>query len=148
MDLASIQQAVQAIAEKTQDQAKPGGLEKGAPGSEDIEKLKQALNQPPAEANPANSGVQAQAAEKVSAVGGVEQTNPGSKILESMNNMRSGMQETVNELQQTMASGDLASPADLLKVQMKFQQLTMQTELTSKVVSKSEQNIDTLMKGQ
>lgn len=146
MDLSGIQQAVQRIAEKTaQDQAKSGGPGKGVASPEDIQKLQQALNQPPAEATPASS---VQAPDKVAGVEGVDKTTPGNKILESVSNMRNGMEKTMQELHQAVANGDLSSPADLFKVQMKFQELSMQTDLTSKVVSQTEKNVDTLMKGQ
>ena len=37
-------------------------------------------------------------------------------------------------------------PAEMLRVQMKLQQIALQTELTAKVVSRSEQSIDDLLK--
>ena len=40
------------------------------------------------------------------------------------------------------------SAADLAELQFKMLQLTTQQDLMGKVVSKSEQNIDTLLKGQ
>lgn len=146
MDLSGIQQAVQRIAEKTaQDQAKSGGFDKAAASADDVQKLQQALNQPPGEANPAS---QAQAPDKATGVEKLDETSPGNKILESVSNMRSGMEKALHELHQAVESGDLTQPADMLKVQMKFQQLSMQTDLTSKVVSQTEKNVDTLMKGQ
>ena len=39
-------------------------------------------------------------------------------------------------------------PAEMLRVQMKLQQVTLQQDLLGKVTAKSEQNIDTLLKGQ
>src|SRR6185295_2566071 len=119
-----------------QDQAKSGGLDKGAASAGDIQKLQQALNQPPAEANAASGVNQAQAPDKVDGVQGAERTSPGSKILDSMNNMRTGMQEAVSELHKAL-SGELNSPAELMRVQMNLQQVTMQTDLASKVVSKT-----------
>ncbi len=149
MDLSGIQQAVQKIAEKTaQDQGKSGGLDRGAASADDIQKLQQALNQPPAEANAAGGALQAQAPDQVTAAQGLEKTSPGSKILEGMSNMRNGMDRAMSELQEAVVKGDLASPADLLAVQLKLQQFTIQTDLTTKVVSQTEKNLDTLMKGQ
>ena len=147
MDLSGIQQAVQRIAEKTaQDQAKSGGgMDKSVPSADDVQKLQQALNQPPAEANPASA---AQAPDKVAGVESVDKTAPGHKILQGMSNMRNGMDQALSELHEAVANGDLSSPADMLKVQMKLQQFTLQTDLTSKVVSQTEKNVDTLMKGQ
>jgi len=57
------------------------------------------------------------------------------------------LKEAVTELQATVANPNV-QPADLMKVQMKLQQVTLQQDLLGKVVSKSEQNIDQLLKGQ
>ena len=54
---------------------------------------------------------------------------------------------TVQALQGTLTNPN-AGPAELLKVQMQLQQVTMQQDLMGKVVAKSEQNIDQLLKGQ
>jgi type III secretion system YscI/HrpB-like protein len=61
--------------------------------------------------------------------------------------MRTGLQEAVADLQGTLANPNMGA-ADLLKVQMKLQQVTLQQDLMGKVVSKSEQNVDQLLKGQ
>jgi len=146
-DISGIQQAVQKIAEQTvQDQGKSGTLDKGVASAEDVQKLQAALNQPPADAN-ANGLQQAQGVEKVGAVQPSAESSPGAKILDHMNGMRTGLQEALNGLQGSLAKPDM-SPAELVKVQLKLQQVTMQQELTGKVVSKSEQNIDQLLKGQ
>jgi len=146
-DISGIQQAVQKIAEQTvQDQGKSGTLDKGVASAEDVQKLQAALNQPPADAN-ANGLQQAQGVEKVGAVQPSAESSPGAKILDHMNGMRTGLQEALSGLQGTLANPNM-SPAELVKVQLKLQQVTMQQELTGKVVSKSEQNIDQLLKGQ
>jgi type III secretion system YscI/HrpB-like protein len=148
-DLSGIQQAVQKIAEQTvQDQAKSGTLDKGAASAEDIQKLQSALNQPPAEAQAAGGPSSVQGVEQVAGVQGVERATPGARILDSVNNMRTGVQDAFKELANTVANMDSSSPADLLQAQMKLQQVTLQQDLMSKVVSKSEQNVDQLLKGQ
>ena len=147
-DLSGVQQAIQKIAEQTvQDQGKSGALDKGAASAEDVQKLQSALNQPPAEANAANSAQQAEGAEKVAGAQGAQESSPGAKILDHMNNMRTGFKDAIQELQSTLSTAG-NNPADMLKVQMKLQQVTMQQDLMGKVVSKSEQNVDQLLKGQ
>jgi type III secretion system YscI/HrpB-like protein len=147
-DLSGVQQAVQKIAEQTvQDQGKSGALDKGTASAEDVQKMQAAMNQPPAEANAVNGPQQAQAADKVQGVQPSSESSPGAKILQHMNGMRTGLQEAVADLQGTLANPNMGA-ADLLKVQMKLQQVTLQQDLMGKVVSKSEQNVDQLLKGQ
>jgi type III secretion system YscI/HrpB-like protein len=74
-------------------------------------------------------------------------TGGGNKILESMHSMRGGMKEAVEDIEKTLASSAM-SPADMLRAQMKLSQVTMQQDLAGKVVSTTEHNLDTLMKGQ
>ena len=148
VDLSGVQQAVQKIAEQTvQDQAKAGSAKQNAPSADDVQKLQEALNRPPAEANAAQDPSAAQGVEKVGEVKQLQGTSPGDKILSAVHNMRTGFQETMKQLETTVANS-AASPADMLKVQMKLQQVTLQQDLMGKVVSKSQQNVDTLLKGQ
>jgi type III secretion system YscI/HrpB-like protein len=147
-DLSGIQQAVQKIAEQTlQDQAQ-SGLDKGGASAEDIQKLQAALNQPPAEAQAPNGAAPVQGVEAVNGVQAVEQTSPGAKILDSVANMRTGLQDAMREMTNVLSKGSEMSPAEMMKVQMKFQQVSIQQDLLSKIVSKSEQNVDQLLKGQ
>jgi len=148
-DLSGIQQAVQKISEQAADQGKSGALGKGTASSEDVEKLQAALNQnqPPADASATNAAQQAQGVEKVNGVQPSGDASPGAKILQHMDGMRTGLKEAVAELEGTLANPN-AGPGDLLAIQMKLQQVTLQQDLMGKVVSKSEQNIDQLLKGQ
>jgi len=77
-----------------------------------------------------------------------DQTNQqSSQVARSMAEMRTSYAQAISELNQAVASSS-NSPADMLRIQQKLQQVTMQQDLMGKVVSKSEQNIDTLLKGQ
>jgi len=148
-DLSGIQQAVQKISEQAAEQGKSGALNKGTASTEDVQKLQAALNQnqPPADASATNAAQQAQGVDKVNGVEASGEASPGAKILRHMDGMRTGLKEAVAELESTLAKPN-AQPADLLKVQMKLQQVTLQQDLMGKVVSKSEQNLDQLLKGQ
>ena len=147
-DLSGVQQAVQKIAEQTvQDQGKSGAHDKGTASTEDVQKMQAAMKQSPAEASAANGPQAAQGVDKVAGVQPSSDASPGAKILQHMNGMRTGLQEAVADLQGTLANPNMGA-ADLLKVQMKLQQVTLQQDLMGKVVSKSEQNVDQLLKGQ
>jgi len=58
-------------------------------------------------------------------------------------------QQQLDELRERIAAlqGADHDPAEMLRVQMKLQQIALQADLVSKVVSKSEQSIDDLLKG-
>jgi type III secretion system YscI/HrpB-like protein len=147
-DLSGIQQSIQKIAEQAaQDQAKSGAANKGAANAGDVEKLQAALQQQQPGDAAANNPMQAQGVDKVDGVQATSNESPGAKILEHMNSMRTGLQEAVTELNSAVANPNMA-PADLLKVQMRLQQVTLQQDLMGKVVAKSEQNVDQLLKGQ
>ncbi len=147
-DLSGIQQSIQKIAEQAaQDQAKSGAANKGAASAGDVEKLQAALQQQqPADAA-ANNPMQAQGVDKVDGVQASSNESPGARILEHMNGMRTGLQEAVSGLQSIVANPNMSS-ADLLAAQLKLQQVTLQQDLMGKVVAKSEQNVDQLLKGQ
>ena len=59
-----------------------------------------------------------------------------------------GHQEQLDQLKgriEALQGADL-DPAEMLRVQMKLQQIALQAELTAKAVSKSERSIDDLLK--
>ena len=140
-DLAGIQQAIQKLAEKTaEQQAQSGGATPAAASQGDVEQLQAALNRP------AEAAAKPEAAQAVEGAAATSST-PGAKILDHLNNVRQSFNEAVHELQSAVEKS-VDSPSELLKVQMKLQQVTLQQDLLGKVTAKSEQNIDTLLKGQ
>jgi type III secretion system YscI/HrpB-like protein len=148
-DLSGIQQAVQKIAEQTlQDQAKSGNLDRGSANAGDIQKLQEALNQLAGETPAVNGTASTQGVEPVNGLEEMEQASPGARLLESVQNMRTDLQDAMKELTDVLANTNELSPSDMLRAQMRFQQISMQQDLMSKVVSKSEQNVDQLLKGQ
>ncbi|AZZ92388.1 EscI/YscI/HrpB family type III secretion system inner rod protein [Hahella sp. KA22] len=72
----------------------------------------------------------------------------GDKVLQGMQNVKSGYDQQVEAMQLTLNSADPLNMSDMLKLQMDLAQLTLQGELISKTVSKSTQNLDTLLKSQ
>jgi hypothetical protein len=147
-DLSGIQQSIQKIAEQAaQDQAKSGAATTGAANAGDVEKLQAALQQQQPTDVAANNPMQSLGGDKVGGVQATSNESPGARILGHMNGMRTGLQEAVSGLQSIVANPNMSS-ADLLAAQLKLQQVTLQQDLMGKVVAKSEQNVDQLLKGQ
>jgi type III secretion system YscI/HrpB-like protein len=139
-ELSGIQQAMQKLADKAaHDHGLPAGQVTADAG--DVERLKAALQAP------AMHPQAAQAADKVPGVTAAEESTPGTKILDGLNNVRTGFNEALHDLEKTLSvSPD--SPSELIKVQLRLQRVTLQQDLLGKVTSKAEQNVDTLLKGQ
>lgn len=145
-DVSGIQQAIQKIGEQSlQEQAKSGGLDKGAAGTEDVQKLQEALSQPPAEAQQVNAEQQVEGVEDANKVSAPEQaTNtPGARILGHLNDLstrREGMMEGV----QRMLNSESISTADAMKFQFDMMQLNFQTEMVTKGASETTQKLNDL----
>ncbi len=147
-DLSGIQQAVQKIAEQTvQDQGKSAALDKGTASTEDVQKLQDALkqNQQPPQASAPDSAQQAQGVEKVGNVQQATNENPGAKILNHLQGMRTGQESIVS---QVMNLSPNAGPAEMMKLQMAMQQMQMSHEMTSKAVSTVTKDVNELKNGQ
>ena len=73
----------------------------------------------------------------------------GDRILGGVNQVRETHYNTVSEIMKTLES-PVAEPsvAELLQMQMRLGQIMLQEEALSKVVGKSGQNLDTLLRGQ
>jgi type III secretion protein I len=143
-----IQQAVQKIVEEgVRDQGRNATVDKGTAAASDVEKFQAALTQSPTEPKAVNPAGNAEAPAKVEGVTKAEETSPGQKILDSVQQLNSGYHDTLNEVQAMLQKGT-ASPAELLAVQAKLQSINLQQDMLAKVVGKSEQNIDTMLKGQ
>lgn len=69
------------------------------------------------------------------------------QFLNALGDMKSNMTEKVDSIN-TMFTGEELTPTQLMEAQHKLAQVTMQQELISKGVSKTIQNIDTLIKAQ
>ena len=145
VDIASLQKVVTEIVEKAAE-SKAGAGE--GVKQEDIQRLQDAMKNDGQQAG-SQAGQTDQAAQN-QPVTRAESSAPGNRILDSVQNMRSGYDNAVHDLQDLVgkASADNFGPGDALKLQMKMQEVMLQQELMSKVVSKSTQNIDTLLKGQ
>jgi type III secretion system YscI/HrpB-like protein len=74
----------------------------------------------------------------------VAQASPGDAILKSLDRMSQGFTKSVDGL----TSGLATNPAELLKFQMHFQEVTFQQDLVAKVASKATNTVDTFLKNQ
>jgi type III secretion system YscI/HrpB-like protein len=80
-----------------------------------------------------------------------EPASAGDAILRSLERMSHGFESTVQQAQQTLSSvqpGEMMSPADLMRTQFSLMQISVQQEITSKVVGKATQNLDSFLKNQ
>jgi type III secretion protein I len=79
---------------------------------------------------------------------GVDNTTMGDRILDGLQGMKSGYDNQINAVQESVNSTETLDMQSMLKLQLDLAKLTMQGELINKTVSKSTQNIDTLLKSQ
>ena len=142
-EIANLQKAISDIMQKAAEGSPDGG---GAALQEDIARLQNALNpqSAPVETTPAEGG------EAVQEVGKTEGAGPGNRILDSVENIRSHHEKVAAKLQDVIGSVDVAelNPGEALRLQIEIQQVLLQQELMGKIVSKSNQNVDTLLKQQ
>ncbi|OZG74359.1 EscI/YscI/HrpB family type III secretion system inner rod protein [Hahella sp. CCB-MM4] len=72
----------------------------------------------------------------------------GDKVLQGLQNMKSGYDRQVGAVQESMNGTDPLRINSMMKLQFDLAKLTLQGELINKTVSKSTQNLDTLLKSQ
>ena len=72
----------------------------------------------------------------------------GAQLLDALGDTKKSVSETSLSIEQTLARVDNLSPGELLKVQFELAEITLQQELISKGVTKSTQNVDSLLKAQ
>ncbi|MEJ5301186.1 MAG: type III secretion system inner rod subunit SctI [Thermodesulforhabdaceae bacterium] len=80
-----------------------------------------------------------------------EAISPGDKILRSLDAQRESFEGYVKEIDQALgrATEDKnVSPAELLGLQWKLQQASLELEVTTKVVEKGNEGVSTLLKNQ
>ena len=100
---------------------------------------------PPAEPAPIAAAIPQAIAQAYPAVEG----SLGDRILQGLNRVQSSFGETVSAVQKSLDPG--APPpgvSDLLRLQLSMAQLSLQAELVGKVIGRSTQNIDQLVRMQ
>lgn len=118
--------------------------DKQSVGAGDAERFDAAMNQQ-GEANASSampSGPEATAPKELS---------PGDRILQAFESMRTENQARLQEVESTlqhMSEQEKFSPAKLLEMQWKVSQTSMQVEVTTKVVDKTDQGVSTLLRNQ
>ncbi len=86
-----------------------------------------------------------QAPEQVRPPGGVK--SPGDAILQGIDKMRTDFQGIGEQVSSVAGKGDV-SPQDLLKVQMQVSRTMMEEQFASQAVSKVDQGVNSVVKGQ
>lgn len=74
--------------------------------------------------------------------------SPGDSILQSLQKMRSDYREATGKVESSTRADGNPSVQDLLRTQMELNRVSMQVDLTAKVVGKATQGIETLVKSQ
>ncbi|HET6468608.1 MAG TPA: type III secretion system inner rod subunit SctI [Geminicoccaceae bacterium] len=117
------------------------------PAEPDVSRFELALAQPFA--------VQPLPGEAVPPVSAAMMDNPatlGDRILSSVDSMRVHYRETLEKVDSTLNShasvGESLPVQDMMRVMFEVTRLTLHEEMLSKLVGKTSQNLDTLLKGQ
>ncbi len=72
----------------------------------------------------------------------------GDEFLDALGEVKMQVSERSHNITETIANLEVISPAQLLQLQLDLAQVTLQQELISKGVTKSTQNIETVIKAQ
>lgn len=78
-------------------------------------------------------------------------SSPGDAILRGLERMSSdfrGSVDHINKAVEGVKPGEMMSASDLMRMQFSLTQVTMQQDVTAKVVGKATQNLDTFLKNQ
>ncbi|MGC8720392.1 MAG: EscI/YscI/HrpB family type III secretion system inner rod protein [Thermodesulforhabdaceae bacterium] len=75
----------------------------------------------------------------------------GDKILQSLEGQRSSFHSRIEEIGSALSNapdGKEVTPAELLRLQWKLQEATLELQVTTKVVEKGDEGVSTLLKNQ
>lgn len=76
-----------------------------------------------------------------------EESSLGDKFFKILSDTKQEISEKTTDIENTLKV-DKLTPVDLIRLQFEIAEITIQQELVSKGVSKSTQNVDTLLKAQ
>lgn len=72
----------------------------------------------------------------------------GAEFKETLSEVKTDISTKVSSIGESISSLENVTPSQLLKLQLELTQVTLQQELISKGVTKTTQNVDTLIKAQ
>jgi type III secretion protein I len=72
----------------------------------------------------------------------------GAQFLDALGDAKQNISERASNIESSLQSSEAMTPGELMKIQVELAQLTLEQELISKGVSKTTQNVDTLIKAQ
>lgn len=142
---------VSAALEQASQPAAAPVIAPGTASPESVQRFESLLQPPePGVTPPADgvAGVQGPAPAEASA--GAGPASPGDAILRGIERMSQGFNEQLQQVQRMAetASGATMSASDLMRTQFALTQVTMQQDVTSKVVGKATNDLDTFLKNQ
>jgi type III secretion system YscI/HrpB-like protein len=122
------------------------------PAPDEVARFQAALAGPPAQTQPGALPGEAAAPTRVGPVDpAAPRGTPGDAILRGLERMGDKFNATVDNITRTLEQvrpGETLPAADLLRLQLAMTEVTMQQDVTGKVVGKATQNLDTFLKNQ
>lgn len=76
-----------------------------------------------------------------------EESTLGDKFFQILSETKQGISEKTSQIESALSVEEI-TPVDLIRLQFEIAEITIQQELISKGLSKSTQNVDTLLKAQ
>jgi hypothetical protein len=149
-DISGVSQSIQKIGEQTLKDTAKDGLQQGAASAEDVQKLQAALNQPPAEVQQVAAAQQSQAVEAAGKAAGAEDVakTPGARILDSINGLRTGMDDVFKDVQHLLEDPSKINAAEMLQLEWRMKKAGLATEVFTKFGAEAEQKLDQILKNQ
>ncbi|MBW2067584.1 MAG: type III secretion system inner rod subunit SctI [Deltaproteobacteria bacterium] len=138
----------QKIAEQLEKSAEKETQKSVQPDEQDVSRFDQAMQDTSGLETKNPSEVQQQQLQETSIQA---PKSAGDTILESLDKQRSSFEQKINQVGESlenMTHSENYSPAELLKLQWELHKATLQLEMTTKVVDKTDQNISTLLRNQ
>jgi len=83
----------------------------------------------------------------VEAATGTEKATLGDRILDGLGQVQHDTKAALDHVQSTLNSGDI-NAADMMRAQYELMQVSIQQDVTAKVVGKATQTVDTFLKNQ
>lgn len=116
-----------------------------------VARFAQSMEPPAAETVPQPLNGEPATAQAVPEIGPATDSSAGDSILRSIDRMSKGFDSTVDQISKAVSAvkpGEPMNAAELLKLQFQLTQVTVQQDVTGKVVGKATQSLDTFLKNQ
>ncbi len=124
------------------------------PQTQDVETFKQAMQEGGGQQQQTQQTSTVEGTQRVQEKGEIQPTegvkNSGEKILDNLSNMNKSFKESLQKIHNILDKDGMQviSTRDMMKVQMELYTMQFKQEMTSKIATKSTQNLDSLLKNQ